>query len=205
MFYKGTVNAYDNLSGKHRVLYDDGEWEFLDLCSEPVLIEHSLDSFSASSLSYSTSTSPRNEYLSGNDPLVFCKVEDPPVSDNLPKKAGRGRPPKSTSPNVIKPPLLSTSHEINEKKDLKRKEMDDSAIGSLSYDRRISSRLTIPSNEDNSIKRGAKKGGREPKEIVKSSARDIKDVNSSHSKLIGRPPRTAAVMAAANIKNNSKL
>mmetsp|Transcript_3685 Transcript_3685/g.3836 ORF Transcript_3685/g.3836 Transcript_3685/m.3836 type:complete len:206 (-) Transcript_3685:116-733(-) len=205
MFYKGIVNAYDKLSGKHRVLYDDGEWEFIDLCAEPVLIEHSkehsLDSLGPTTSS-SSSTSPPNEYLSGNDPLVFCRVENSPVSDNLPKKAGRGRPPKSTSPNVIKPLLLATSHE---KKDLKRKEMDDPTNGSLSSDRRISSRLTIPPKENNSIKRGGKKGGREPIETVNLSARGIKDVNSSHSKPVGRPPRTAAVTAAANIKNNSKL
>jgi len=30
-FYHGVINAYDPISGKHRVLYADGEWEFLYL------------------------------------------------------------------------------------------------------------------------------------------------------------------------------
>ena len=38
-FYCGSVNAYDSVSGKHRVLYDDDEWEFIDLGVEPVLTE----------------------------------------------------------------------------------------------------------------------------------------------------------------------
>ena len=38
-FYCGTVNAYDTASGKHRVLYDDGEWEFIDIGVEPVLTD----------------------------------------------------------------------------------------------------------------------------------------------------------------------
>lgn len=36
--YTGHLNAYDPVSGKHRVLYDDGEWEFIDLKKEPVWI-----------------------------------------------------------------------------------------------------------------------------------------------------------------------
>lgn len=35
--YGGELNAYDPFSRRHRVLYDDGEWEFIDLCDEPVL------------------------------------------------------------------------------------------------------------------------------------------------------------------------
>ena len=35
--YHGIVNAYDPSSQRHRVLYDDGEWEFIDLASEPVV------------------------------------------------------------------------------------------------------------------------------------------------------------------------
>jgi hypothetical protein len=143
------------------------------------------------------------------------------VSDNLLKKTGRGRPPKSASPiKVAKPPLLSTSH--LDKKDLKRKEMDTetltdtplrkdvklAAVSSLpsarcsvsasasasvvmSTDRRSSSRLSVPEAKE-TVKGGAKK--------------DTKGANSSHPlKAIGRPPRTAAVAAAASIRNNSKL
>lgn len=36
--YEGHINAFDVLSKRHRVLYDDGEWEFLSLPSEPVLM-----------------------------------------------------------------------------------------------------------------------------------------------------------------------
>lgn len=35
--YRGTVSAYDPISRRHRVLYDDGEWEFIDLAVESVL------------------------------------------------------------------------------------------------------------------------------------------------------------------------
>jgi len=35
--YGGLVEAYDPFSRRHRVLYDDGEWEFIDLANEPVL------------------------------------------------------------------------------------------------------------------------------------------------------------------------
>ena len=35
--YRGTVSAYDPLSRRHRVSYDDGEWEFIDLATESVL------------------------------------------------------------------------------------------------------------------------------------------------------------------------
>ena len=38
-YYTGVLNAYDAVSGKHRVLYDDGEWEFLDLSAEPTLVD----------------------------------------------------------------------------------------------------------------------------------------------------------------------
>jgi hypothetical protein len=35
--YSGVVNAFDHVSGCHRVLYEDDEWEFLNLAVEPVL------------------------------------------------------------------------------------------------------------------------------------------------------------------------
>lgn len=35
--YGGVVEAYDPYSRRHLVLYDDGEWEFIDLACEPVL------------------------------------------------------------------------------------------------------------------------------------------------------------------------
>ena len=38
-YYCGSVNAFDSVSGKHRVLYDDDEWEFIDLGVEPVLTD----------------------------------------------------------------------------------------------------------------------------------------------------------------------
>lgn len=42
--YRGTVSAYDPISRRHRVLYDDGEWEFIDLAVESVLyIPHRLE------------------------------------------------------------------------------------------------------------------------------------------------------------------
>jgi hypothetical protein len=33
--YHGVINVYDPDSQTHRVLYDDQEWEFLDLTKEP--------------------------------------------------------------------------------------------------------------------------------------------------------------------------
>jgi hypothetical protein len=33
--YRGTINAFDQVSGCHRVLYADGEWEFVNLAIEP--------------------------------------------------------------------------------------------------------------------------------------------------------------------------
>lgn len=33
--YRGTVDAYDDVSMCHRVLYEDGEWEFVNLTIEP--------------------------------------------------------------------------------------------------------------------------------------------------------------------------
>ena len=34
--YEGVVDAFDGPTGRHRVLYDDGEWEFISLSVEPV-------------------------------------------------------------------------------------------------------------------------------------------------------------------------
>jgi hypothetical protein len=34
-FYKGHINYFDEISGLHRILYDDGQWEFLRISAEP--------------------------------------------------------------------------------------------------------------------------------------------------------------------------
>ena len=36
--YGGKLDAYDAASGKHRVFYEDEEWEFISLASEPVVV-----------------------------------------------------------------------------------------------------------------------------------------------------------------------
>jgi hypothetical protein len=36
--YEGVVNAFDDASQRHRILYKDGEWEFIALGVEPSLI-----------------------------------------------------------------------------------------------------------------------------------------------------------------------
>ncbi len=36
--YRGEVNAFDEASGSHRVLYEDDEWEFISLAIEPFVI-----------------------------------------------------------------------------------------------------------------------------------------------------------------------
>lgn len=36
--YRGAVNAFDEASGWHRVLYEDGEWEFVSLLTEPFVL-----------------------------------------------------------------------------------------------------------------------------------------------------------------------
>jgi hypothetical protein len=38
--YYGTVDAFDEISSSHRVLYQDEEWEFLDLSSQAFLISY---------------------------------------------------------------------------------------------------------------------------------------------------------------------
>ncbi len=37
--YEGIVNAFDEISGSHRVLYQDNEWEFVQLQQEVYLIK----------------------------------------------------------------------------------------------------------------------------------------------------------------------
>lgn len=37
-YYQGVVRAYDAASERHCVLYDDREWEFINLGTEPVLL-----------------------------------------------------------------------------------------------------------------------------------------------------------------------
>ena len=32
----GTIDAFDEASGTHRVLYEDNEWEFVNMAIEPV-------------------------------------------------------------------------------------------------------------------------------------------------------------------------
>lgn len=36
--YRGVINAFDPVSGNHRVLYEDDEWEFVNLAIEPFLV-----------------------------------------------------------------------------------------------------------------------------------------------------------------------
>lgn len=55
--YEGVVNAYDLSSGKHRVLYDDGQWEFIDLKDQPALFTSYGDYFISSIHSSSSSSS----------------------------------------------------------------------------------------------------------------------------------------------------
>jgi hypothetical protein len=38
VFYEGAVGAFDSFSGAHRIKYADGEWEFVNLASEPYVI-----------------------------------------------------------------------------------------------------------------------------------------------------------------------
>lgn len=38
VYYDGTVDAFDTFSLLHRVNYDDGEWEFVDLSAEPYVV-----------------------------------------------------------------------------------------------------------------------------------------------------------------------
>ncbi len=40
--YGGKIDAYDFNSSRHRVVYDDGEWEFLNLIAEPVVMSKKL-------------------------------------------------------------------------------------------------------------------------------------------------------------------
>lgn len=35
--YRGTIDAFDEVSQCHRVLYEDNEWEFVNLAIEPVM------------------------------------------------------------------------------------------------------------------------------------------------------------------------
>ena len=65
--YRGTVSAYDPLSRRHRVSYDDGEWEFIDLATESVLYvltgagtadTHNISSGSNSNLSPAADQAP---------------------------------------------------------------------------------------------------------------------------------------------------
>ena len=38
-FYFGCINAFDEVSECHRVLYEDQQWEFLNLAVEPALLD----------------------------------------------------------------------------------------------------------------------------------------------------------------------
>ena len=38
VYYDGIVDAFDAFSLLHRVNYDDGEWEFVDLTAEPYVV-----------------------------------------------------------------------------------------------------------------------------------------------------------------------
>lgn len=38
VYYDGFVDAFDTFSHVHRVNYEDGEWEFVDLGSEPYIL-----------------------------------------------------------------------------------------------------------------------------------------------------------------------
>ena len=54
-YYQGVVRAYDAASERHCVLYDDREWEFINLGTEPVLLSH--DKIKAKVASSSSSSS----------------------------------------------------------------------------------------------------------------------------------------------------
>ena len=41
--YRGEINAYDPVSKNHRVLYEDDEWEFVNLAIEPFIVYPKLD------------------------------------------------------------------------------------------------------------------------------------------------------------------
>lgn len=41
--YRGEIDAFDPVSGNHRVLYEDDEWEFVNLAIEPFVVYPKLD------------------------------------------------------------------------------------------------------------------------------------------------------------------
>lgn len=49
-YYSGVVQAYDAASERHCVLYDDREWEFINLGTEPVLLSSNKIKANATSL-----------------------------------------------------------------------------------------------------------------------------------------------------------
>lgn len=40
-YYSGYIDAIDPVTGRYRIQYEDGEWEFISLSVEPVLISNS--------------------------------------------------------------------------------------------------------------------------------------------------------------------
>jgi hypothetical protein len=74
--YRGVVNAFDEASGSHRVLYDDEEWEFVNLTAEPFVLYPSL-------------------------PHIEEVVADP-LSVSMSAGSKKSTPSKSTSNKVVK-------------------------------------------------------------------------------------------------------
>jgi hypothetical protein len=61
-FYCGTLRAYDHLSARHCILYDDNQWEFINLGVEPVLLSLAFETIASYNGTADTNTrrkSPR--------------------------------------------------------------------------------------------------------------------------------------------------
>ena len=39
-FYEGHIDSYESVGARHRVVYTDGEWEFVDMINEPMLVQN---------------------------------------------------------------------------------------------------------------------------------------------------------------------
>ena len=79
-YYPGVIDAFDKSSGRHRVQYFDGEWEFVDLRIEPNLISYpandSLDIYdSAPSKKVKPSPSKSNEKTNKNNSVTVSSSQ----------------------------------------------------------------------------------------------------------------------------------
>lgn len=120
MFYFGTINGYDSASKSHRVLYDDMEWEFVDLTKECVFYNFlgmNMRRELGIEFHKSATADTSNEYCSTDVPVAsILKNAVSPVSSKIESN-------KSNSPTP-----------------LKRKLEDDESSENLSSSRRKSSR-----------------------------------------------------------------